>query len=199
MCTLVLLHGFSSNAHEFREKLSLPDDPGLRTVFVNAPVLPITCYGGRRMRSWHDYLTNHGDVGDAVEEKVAGLDRTRDHLRHVVERERRRAPDRPVVLVGESQGACVAIDLAATTVPDVAVVAMYGQRYAESLPRWPFPLYSLHGGRDTVIPTSVALESLAPLSPARVLVDPNASHAEYGDAAASFLREAVEDVLATVR
>ena len=152
------------------------------------------------MRSWHDYLTNHGDVGDAVEEQVAGLERTRDHLRHVVQRERRRAPDRPVVLVGESQGACVAIDLAATTVPDVAaVVAMYGQRYAESLPRWPVRLYSLHGGRDTVIPTSVALESLAPLSPARVLVDPNASHAEYGDAAASFLHDAVVDALAAVR
>ena len=111
-CTIVALHGFNSNGVEFREKLrdALPKwwCDYAQILFVNAPMRRITCYRGAWMRSWHDYYTNFGDDGADREEEICVEDlvNIRESLRAFVD-----DIDKPVILLGESQGGCVALDL----------------------------------------------------------------------------------------
>lgn len=195
-CTVIALHGFNSNAVEFSDKLARWWDMSLldhtRVVFLMAPLRRISCYNNEWYRSWHDYFTAHGDDGVAREEEIdaANLHETRRYVRGVVERERR-LTDR-IVLLGESQGACCAIDAGMEL--EVPVIALYGQRYVHTPLNMRTPIYAFWGGRDTVISAHVAASSLVGANVTATTASTYA-HADTGSKLATFLRASMASIL----
>ena len=57
--TVIWLHGLGAHGSDFIDavpELGLPASAALRFVFPHAPVIPVTCNGGYRMRAWYDIL-----------------------------------------------------------------------------------------------------------------------------------------------
>src|SRR5699024_6913495 len=57
--TVIWLHGLGADGNDFVptvDELGLPAGHGLRFVFPNAPVQPVTINGGMAMRAWYDIL-----------------------------------------------------------------------------------------------------------------------------------------------
>ena len=187
METILFLHGFSSNGAEFRDKIlhALPADlANHRLLFPNARIRPITCYDGARIRSWHDYLSNYGDDGVQREEVVADMEESVENLVRF----------RPSLVVGESQGACVAYEVGRRAC--IPTIMMYGQRYSFLKQDPPFPLQALVGLRDRVIPPSVA----CPLMPAFANVTyVDSTHAEMSDDTGRFLQKALRHFVSKSR
>lgn len=192
--TLVALHGFNSSALEFEEKIKnlLPRSVynRIRVLYPCAPRRKITCYNQGYSNAWHDYFTNYGDHGTEKEEEIdeAQLTESSTRIQNIILAERERCPH--VFLIGESQGACLAIDVALRL--NVPTIALYGQRYSAS-PTNEFnpPIFSLHGTRDTVIPSSVAISSMAQLSNVRIRIVRGYTHAHDGPAVAKFFKESL--------
>ena len=56
---VIWLHGLGAHGSDFIDavpELGLPASAALRFVFPHAPVIPVTCNGGYRMRAWYDIL-----------------------------------------------------------------------------------------------------------------------------------------------
>lgn len=196
-CTLIALHGFSSNGSEFRDKLT-PQLPHwihahARVVYLTAPLRRITCYNDTWYRSWHDYFTNHGDRGELIEETIdaADLDAVADRIRTFILQEARLA--KPVWLIGESQGGCTALHVALRN--RVPAIVMYAQMYKSSerhLANLPPPrVWCFHGGRDTVIPWSVASRRITGALGASVTIHARYGHAQSGPSIVDFLERSL--------
>lgn len=176
--SIVFLHGFgcsgASCAKVWAPKLK---DVAARLVFLNAPNRTISCYPEKQVeRAWHDYFTDHGGEGNApdVEEviDVKQLLGVREQIHAILRAEADKYHDgdlRKVALVGESQGACTALDVALTMdAPLAGVWSSYGQLYT-STPvdnhaiLHELPIFAFHGACDNVIAASLALKSYARL------------------------------------
>ena len=192
--TVVALHGFNSSGPEFQAKLRslLPRHVRnhTRLVFPSAPTRRITCYRNSRMSAWHDYFTNYGDFDDAQEEDidVEQLKESSSRIQMLVAAERERCSR--TVLLGESQGGCVAIDVALRF--NVPAISLFGQRYRSS-PSDAFhpPIFSLHGGWDTVIPPEIGVSSLETIPNVRLKTVRGYTHAQGGRVVNTFIRDAL--------
>lgn len=195
LLTIIALHGFGSHGAEFRAKLAAawPNEwrAHARIVYPTAPLRRISCYDGAWFRSWHDYFTAYGDRGDVREEQIdaVDLDETRRSLGALLARERRVAGrDIAVAFLGESQGACCAINAAMHF--GTPVVSLYGQRYAVTPLASNVSVHAFIGGRDTVIAPTLTRNSLRDAK-AREVVAPGYAHAQVGPRLTSFLRESL--------
>jgi len=57
LASVIWLHGLGADGHDFEPivpELGLPDASGVRFIFPNAPVRPVTINGGMIMRAWYD-------------------------------------------------------------------------------------------------------------------------------------------------
>ena len=55
--SIIWLHGLGADGHDFEPivpELGLPADAGIRFIFPNAPMMPVTINGGMTMRAWYD-------------------------------------------------------------------------------------------------------------------------------------------------
>ena len=55
--SVIWLHGLGADGHDFESivpELNLSGDLGIRFIFPNAPVRPVTINGGMSMRAWYD-------------------------------------------------------------------------------------------------------------------------------------------------
>ena len=120
--TFIYLHGFDYDAREYAK---IPDCffqgrhtpyPGLKVVCLEAPVVPITVYGGKQMRAWYDYLTDHeGSAEDDLGPE--SLAETAKRVHAVIRAEATALGGAKRVLVGGcSQGAGAALHCVATYV-----------------------------------------------------------------------------------
>jgi predicted esterase len=128
-----VMHGFTDNAKNYAETLlpmlsaelgssEQPPDAHVRFVFLQAPQRRISCYGEPRQRhaAWHDYFTDHGgeEGKPELEEELdtAHLEWTRRQVHRVLDAEAARLSGHMsrLVLLGQSQGSCCAIDAALT-------------------------------------------------------------------------------------
>lgn len=187
--TIIALHGFSSNASEMCRKYDHLLPANTRRIYPNAPLRRISCYDGAWHRSWHDYHTNYGDAGIQMEEEIdaSHLVESSTRIQSIASRY-----GNTVLVLGESQGACLAIDVAMRY--GYRAISLFGQRYAVT-PRNRSRIDALIGGCDTVIPKSVAWTSLIALGHSRIRVIPNLSHAEMDDLRVpNFLREIYETI-----
>ncbi len=199
--TVIALHGFTSNGAELKYKLDLMMPPfwasHARVLYPNAPVRPISCYGGQRCRSWHDYFSNYGDTGIAKEEKidVGHLKEMRGYLAELAHAEMRRG--RPVWMLGESQGACVALDIAVHVA--IPVIMMYGQRYSVTPSNENAAIVrSFHGENDTVISSHMAIASVQSIAgDVKITSARGYEHVDTGPRLARFLNSSVSELLKT--
>lgn len=198
--TLLMLHGFSSNASDFAAKMeplfSSDDAAAFYRVYPTAPLRRIRCYDNAWFRSWHDYLTAHGDAGEAIEEEIADLNGTIDWVLSVARRQAAKS-SRPVALVGESQGACVAIAVAVAAAERYAlrlpVVSLYGQRYSQTPASRAFPLYAFWSDSDAVIAPELVRGGLHGMNVRMSRAARRAAHADE-QSARKFLHVALANI-----
>jgi len=105
---VIWLHGLGADANDFVPivpMLGLDAGPGVRFVFPNAPVRPVTINGGMPMRAWFDIRDFGGRNIDEAGIRAAG-----GSLDALVEREIARGIDSSrIVLAGFSQGGAIAL------------------------------------------------------------------------------------------
>ena len=197
---LILLHGFSSNGPDFAYKIEeyIPEMVKKKTLrlYPSAPLRRITCYNNTWHRSWHNYITSYGDHAEPIEEEI---DET--HIRETRERILKmirdiRISSRFPVLIGESQGACVAIDVSCSMFPDetVPVISMYGQRYSVTPRITQIPIYAFWSLADLVIAASLVERSFIDMKLRRKWIDESAEHAD-AYSAAPFLKQTLIDLV----
>merc|ERR1719171_2731454 len=118
--TFIYLHGFGCEAadygrtpHCFFQGRHTPY-PGLKVICLEALNLPITVYGGQRMRAWYDYLTDN--KGDAEDDLTAeSLAATAKRVHALIRAEAEVLGDaKRVLLGGFSQGTGAALHCVAT-------------------------------------------------------------------------------------
>ncbi|HAS52330.1 MAG TPA: carboxylesterase [Gammaproteobacteria bacterium] len=107
--SVIWMHGLGADAHDFESivpELRLPAELGVRFVFPNAPVRPVTINGGMRMRAWYDVLS----MDLPRQEDPEGVYASEQALAAVLEREKQRGiPAERLVLAGFSQGGAMAL------------------------------------------------------------------------------------------
>lgn len=112
---VIWLHGLGADGSDFEPvvpHLGLDDSPGVRFVFPHAPAIPVTCNGGYVMPAWYDIISLEPN---SREVDAAGILKSREALRALIERENRRGiPAERIFLAGFSQGGAVAYTTALT-------------------------------------------------------------------------------------
>ena len=106
---VIWMHGLGADAHDFEPivpHLQIPSELGLRFVFPNAPVRPVTVNGGLQMRAWYDILSL--DIPRV--EDAAGVSASDNLIRNVIAREKERGISTGrIILAGFSQGGAMAL------------------------------------------------------------------------------------------
>ncbi|MEB2318591.1 MAG: carboxylesterase [Pseudomonadota bacterium] len=163
---VIWLHGLGADANDFVPivpMLGLDAGPGIRFVFPNAPVRPVTINGGMPMRAWFDIRELGGRNIDEAGIRAAG-----DTLDALVEREVERgiATSR-IVLAGFSQGGVIALHAGLRFPRPLAGILALSTflALADSLPgeaseaNRSIPVFMAHGHHDEMIGAERALRS----------------------------------------
>lgn len=152
--TIIWLHGLGASGDDFKpiaEELNLP---GVRTVFPDAPIRPITINNGMRMRAWYDIAYNDLQL---VEDET-GIRASSQAIIDLIEQEQGQ-----VFLAGFSQGGAIALYTALTySKPLAGVIALstYLPLKTKLMPaNTSLPIFMAHGTEDTVIPLKAASAS----------------------------------------
>ena len=166
--SVILMHGLGADGNDFVpivQELDLSAVGGVRFVFPNAPVMPVSLNGGYPMPAWYDIFPGP-DM--ARREDEAGLRRSQASIEELIEKEKARGISAGrIVVAGFSQGCAMALmtglrhaerlagivglsgylPLAATTV---------GERSEANRAT---PIFLAHGQRDGVIVLPRAIAS----------------------------------------
>lgn len=106
---IIWMHGLGADAHDFEPivpHLQIPERLGLRFVFPNAPVQPVTINGGMAMRAWYDILSM--DIPRQEDEK--GLRNSEAAVQQLIRREQQRGiASKNILLAGFSQGGAMTL------------------------------------------------------------------------------------------
>ena len=171
--TLIFLHGFRMDASELLEvfvDLSRTF-PSWKFILPQAPQMKITAYGGEKVSSWFDYLT---DTGGQQEDSIDffGLRSMKSCIQDLVVKENQLLPvGRRVVIGGLSQGGCMALHVAAH-IDLQAVLTVVSCRLSQSLTR-PLrcPWHAVCATKDEVFPLSWSQPLLAGCTSLRKIED----------------------------
>ncbi|MDQ2695862.1 MAG: alpha/beta hydrolase [Pseudomonadota bacterium] len=158
--SVIWMHGLGADAHDFGPvvpALGLPAQAGVRFVFPNAPMLPVTVNGGMIMRAWYDVLS----IDLPQREDSRGIAASADAVRALIENEQARGvASGRIVLAGFSQGGAMALHaglrhpqrlagiLALSAYIPLARQLHAGRHEANA----GIPVFIAHGSRDGVIP-----------------------------------------------
>lgn len=162
---LIWLHGLGASGHDFMplaSELPLPSGWPLRFVFPHAPERPITLNHGMRMRGWYDIL---GLTRDTPEDR-AGILAGAEQVGRLIDSERARHLDLPILLGGFSQGGALALYCGLRRPTGLAAVmglACY-LPLAGDTPQAadkPAPIFWGHGRDDELVPAAWGREGCA--------------------------------------
>lgn len=107
--SVIWMHGLGADASDFEPivpELNLPTTLGIRFVFPNAPIRPITINNGMPMRGWYDVLS----LDLPRQEDAEGVSASDRALTALLDREQQRGiPSDRIVLAGFSQGGAMAL------------------------------------------------------------------------------------------
>ena len=165
--SVIWMHGLGADAHDFEPivpELGLPAELGVRFVFPNAPIRPVTVNGGTRMRAWYDVMST--DL--PRREDPDGVYESERAIYVLLEREKQRGiPAERIVLAGFSQGGAMALHtglrypdrlagiLALSCYLPLASALNSARRPANQ----PTPIFMAHGDYDAVIPIRYGQQS----------------------------------------
>jgi phospholipase/carboxylesterase len=161
------MHGLGADARDFEPivpELKLPAELGIRFVFPNAPIRPVTINNGMQMRAWYDVLS----LDLPRQEDAEGVYASEQAINALLEREQKRgvSADR-IVLAGFSQGGAMALHTGLRYPPRLAgILALscyipLASRFSNE--RRPAnqatPIFITHGDYDAVIPMHYGQQS----------------------------------------
>lgn len=164
--SIIWLHGLGADATDFVPivpQLRNTLTRGVRFVFPNAPIRPVTVNGGMAMRAWYDILGF--DV--ARDQDLAGIQDSVSATLSLVEHEYDVIGVKKVVLAGFSQGGAIALRAGlASTKPIVGIVALSTYLLqADGLSDWARPeactpkVWMAHGMHDPIVPMSLGQQA----------------------------------------
>lgn len=107
--SIIWLHGLGADGHDFESivpELNLDPDSGIRFIFPNAPIRPVTINGGMNMRAWYDVRSpNLREMEDL--ESIAA---SHELINHYIDAEIDRGiPASKIILAGFSQGGAITL------------------------------------------------------------------------------------------
>lgn len=165
--SIIWMHGLGADAHDFEPivpELRLPVDLGVRFVFPNAPIRPVTINNGMRMRAWYDVLS----LDLPRQEDPDGVYASEQAIYALLEREKQRgvATDR-IVLAGFSQGGAMALhtglrypDRLAGILALSCYIPLASRLNSERRPaNQTTPMFIAHGDYDAIIPMRYGQQS----------------------------------------
>jgi phospholipase/carboxylesterase len=107
--SVIWLHGLGADGHDFEPivpELNLPDELGVRFIFPNAPVRPVTINGGMAMRAWYDVkapnLREQEDI-ESIEQSDALI------IQYINAEMEKGIPANKIILAGFSQGGAITL------------------------------------------------------------------------------------------
>ncbi len=158
--SVIWMHGLGADAHDFESivpELRLPVELGVRFVFPNAPIRPVTINNGMRMRAWYDVLS----LDLPRQEDPEGVLASERAIGALLEREKQRgvAAGR-IVLAGFSQGGAMALQTGLRYPERLAgilalscYIPLASRLNTERQPaNYATPVFMAHGDYDAVIP-----------------------------------------------
>ncbi len=163
--SIIWLHGLGADATDFEPivpELHLPSDLGLRFVFPNAPIRPVTINGGEEMRAWYDFVP-HSEYSGAEDVQASSA-----QINQLIERELQRGirPER-IILAGFSQGGVIALHTAMRypqRLAGIIAISTYLFDFASAEAEMhdanlALPIFMAHGTHDPMIPIMRAATS----------------------------------------
>ena len=166
--SVIWMHGLGAGARDFEPivpELKLPVELGIRFVFPNAPIRPVTINNGMQMRAWYNVLS----LDLPRQEDAEGVYASEQAINVLLEREKQRGiPAERIVLAGFSQGGVMALHTG----------LRYPERLAGSLALSCYiplaarlsnergsanqatPIFITHGDYDAVIPMRYGQQSV---------------------------------------
>ena len=157
---VIWMHGLGADGSDFVPvvpHLGLDDAPSIRFVFPNAPQIPVSCNGGYVMPAWYDIISL---APTAREVDAAGVRRSREAIRRLIERENQRGvPGERIFVAGFSQGGAIAYSTALTHPQRLAgIVALSTYIPTPELLEAEatavnagLPIFAAHGNEDDVV------------------------------------------------
>lgn len=157
--SVIWLHGLGADGNDFVSivpQLQSAKDHGVRFVFPNAPIRPVTLNGGTAMRAWYDILGFDIDR----DQDAQGIGQSVQSITELVELEFNSPGIERVGLAGFSQGGAIALRAGlACTRPLFGIVALSTYLLqAKQLDHWlaaaqsGCPIYMAHGSHDPIVP-----------------------------------------------
>ena len=165
--SVIWMHGLGADARDFEPivpELRLPAELGIRFVFPNAPIRPVTVNGGMQMRAWYDVMST--DL--PRQEDPDGVYDSERAIYALLEREKKRGvPAERIVLAGFSQGGAMALhtglrypDRLAGILALSCYIPLANKLNSERRPaNQPTPIFMAHGDYDAVIPMRYGQQS----------------------------------------
>ncbi|NEN75340.1 carboxylesterase [Pelistega sp. NLN82] len=166
--SIIWLHGLGADANDFVPiipALNFSPSIGIRFIFPNAPVRPITINNGMVMRGWYDILSL-----ERIEsaEDNQGLYNSKQAIEALIQQENIRGiPSERIFLAGFSQGCAMSLftglrysERLAGIIGLSGYLPLYKQTAIEASPiNKDIPIFLAHGTVDPVVPLYLAQRS----------------------------------------
>jgi phospholipase/carboxylesterase len=107
--SVIWLHGLGADGHDFESivpELNLSDDLGIKFIFPNAPIRPVTINGGMAMRAWYDVISpNLREIED-----IESIEESHEIIKQYIDEEIAAGINaNKIILAGFSQGGAIAL------------------------------------------------------------------------------------------
>jgi phospholipase/carboxylesterase len=173
---VIWLHGLGADGHDFEPivpQLRLPASLPVRFVFPHAPQMPVTAFGGEKVRAWFDFAPTGGL-------DTAGLKRSVAKVSDLIQNEIDNGmPAHKILLAGFSQGGVLALQTALFyPKPLAGILALstflgdgdaLGSSAATTNQK--IPILMCHGQQDVVLPMALGKSSYEALLAAGYAVE----------------------------
>lgn len=164
VAVVLWLHGLGADGHDFEPivpELQLPGSLPVRFVFPHAPEIPVTAFGGERVRAWFDFDPGGGRDLVGLERSVA---RVNDLIQNEIDGG---VPPGRILLAGFSQGGVLALQTALYHErPLAGILALStfladtgGLDSSRAAVNQRIPMLMCHGQQDMVLPMALGKSS----------------------------------------
>ncbi len=157
--SVIWLHGLGADGHDFESivpELNLSSDLGIRFIFPNAPIRPVTINGGMSMRAWYDVKTPNLREIEDIESITESHELITQYINAEIEKG---IPANKIILAGFSQGGAIALhtglrypDSLAGLLALSTYLPVSDQLENEASKHKNIPIMMAHGIVDPVIP-----------------------------------------------
>jgi len=156
--SVIWLHGLGADGHDFESivpELNLSDESGIRFIFPNAPIRPVTINGGMSMRAWYDVKSpNLRELED-----IDSITESHELITQYIDAEIEKGISaNKIILAGFSQGGAIALHTGLRyPVPLAGLLALSTylpvvNQLKEVTQSKDIPIMMAHGIADPVIP-----------------------------------------------